>query len=91
MQQCFNFDQISNLKNHDGIKKKVMATTLTNSITNSGMGRGAQGPSAAGAFSSSAISGFSTDRRPVKMRDFYGALRAAGGGMNTNQQATQHF
>lgn len=61
--QCFNFEQIANLKNHDGIKKK------NNHLGGNGGNRTGQNVGAGGA-SASAISGFSTDRRPIKMRDF---------------------
>jgi hypothetical protein len=36
--QCFNFDQISNLKNHDGIKKK------NNNVNGMGGGGNRQNP-----------------------------------------------
>lgn len=76
---CFNFDQIANLKNHDGIKKK---TPLMSSIAANRNGTGASGIVANGL--GTAISGFSTDRRPVKMKD-YGVLR--GGALNQNSQS----
>lgn len=72
--QCFNFDQISNLKNHDGIKKKnnVQGANKNPFGGNNG-GNSAEGNGTGG----SAISGFATDRRPIKMRNF-GMLKNAG-------------
>ena len=74
---CFNFDQISNLKNHDGIKKKNNvqgAMTSKNPFGGNNGSNTAENDGAGG----SAISGFATDRRPIKMRNF-GLLKGAGG------------
>lgn len=81
MALCFNFDQIANLKNHDGIKKKNPQIMSINSASRQGMGAAGLAGGVA-----TAISGYSTDRRPVKMKD-YGLLK--GGAQNQNtQQAT---
>jgi len=73
---CFNFDQISNLKNHDGIKKKNNLQSALSSKNPFGGNNGGNITDINGA-GGSAISGFATDRRPIKMRNF-GILKGAG-------------
>jgi hypothetical protein len=72
---CFNFDQIANLKNHDGIKKKNNFNSIVSSGGNIGRNVGA-----GGGFGS-AISGLATDRRPIKMKD-YGLIKGGANFMN---------
>jgi len=79
--QCFNFDQIQNLKNHDGIKKKgpVMINQSKNAQVPGGNINAGFG---------TAISGYATDRRPIKMRDFGMLKGALSGGQMYNQHIT---
>jgi hypothetical protein len=78
--QCFNFDQISNLKNHDGIKKKTanLAIPTANATRNNPFGGNTKdGNHTVNGGPGSAVSGFATDRRPIKMRNF-GMLKGVG-------------